>query len=83
MLEAAPHAGIRIETLEGAAAFTALASHSFLLVDGDAALLETHFDGLASLAIRGFCASLRYPRDFSRLAEVREAVLADLREHGK
>lgn len=71
-------AGIRIRPLAGAPAFTALAGHSFLLADGDARLLEGHFEGLAALAGQGLCASLRYPRSYARLPDVRAAVLADL-----
>lgn len=79
LIDEADDAGIAIGPLAGAPAFTALAAHSFLLADGDARLLEGHFEGLAALAGAGLGASLRYPRRYERLAEVRAAVLADSR----
>ena len=79
LLDEADGADIEIRPLDGAQAFTALARHSFLLADGDARVLGSHFEGLAALARRGSCASLRYPRSYARLAQVRAAVLADAR----
>lgn len=79
LIEDANGADIGILPLAGSPAFTALAAHSFLLADGDARLLGGHFEGLAALAAQGICARLRYPRSYARLADVRAAVLADLK----
>lgn len=66
---------VSIEQLSAAESLIHWAKHSFLLDIEDRSLISTHFDRLADLAERIPCFHLDYPRDFSDLPGVLDAIV--------
>ncbi len=71
---------VTFERMAPAAATMEWIKYSFLLDPKDAALLAAHFGRVAALAARIPCYRLDYPRQFDRIAEVREAIVRQLCE---
>jgi hypothetical protein len=67
-------AGIRLETLSGAAATVELLRHSFILDTEEPALLGPHFERIAGVARQVNCVRFDYPRRYECLHEVMRAV---------
>ncbi|HVN56524.1 MAG TPA: hypothetical protein VMT46_19515 [Anaerolineaceae bacterium] len=77
-LLAGPSSAISIAPLAGAAAFAALSRHAFRLDPTDHPRLRAEFHAIASIAARPLLYRLAFPRDFSLLSAVRQAILAHL-----
>lgn len=72
-----------IVPLPGRDALIELVRHSFLMDIGERAALAEHFGRLSGLANRTPAFRLDYPRRFNHLAQVREMVVAHVREGGR
>ena len=67
---------VQISSMPAAAAFMALVNHSFLLDTESTEVLARHFSQLKALIGATKVFSLDYPRDFSRLPQVKSSIVA-------
>lgn len=67
---------VRIEPMSPTEATLAWASHAFLLDVGEKQRLAGHFAQVTALGVLGCAWRLDYPRNYARLPEVRDALLA-------
>ena len=68
------HEGVQLDPLDGAAALIEIVRHSFLLDMSEQDLLAQHFGEIAKLANEPIHHRLRYPRRYTDLPAVREAI---------
>ena len=80
MSESADAEAVSLQPVQGSAALLVLLEHGFVLDPTDRNTLERNFLASGDLAESLPLFRLRYPRDYSRLAEVRESILQSL-EH--
>ncbi|GMN01954.1 hypothetical protein [Erythrobacter sp. MTPC3] len=73
-------ASTKLTPLRDGQALISLMPHAFLLDVEDKQRLRCHFDRLAAVAERAECFALDFQRDFSKLPEVREAILTEVRK---
>ena len=78
--ESADAEAVSLQPVQGSAALLVLLEHGFVLDPTDHSTIERHFLASGDLAESLPLFRLRYPRDYSRLAEVRESILQSL-EH--
>lgn len=69
---------ISIETLSPAEAFIELVKYTFRLDVSDRKKLAQEFGPFSRLVSSGYVRRLRYPRELSRLVDVKDAILADI-----
>lgn len=74
---------ISIETLPPAEAFIELVKYTFRLDVSDRKKLAEEFGPFSRLVTAGYVKRLRYPRELSRLSEVKAAILADAAGAGR
>ena len=70
----------RLEKLSATDALAEWVKHAFVLDPDDRSLVASHFDRLVDLASRQRAYRLDFPRSFSALAEVRQTVVAHIRD---
>lgn len=72
--ESEGHESVSLLTLQGSAALMELLQHGFMLDPGDRDTIEKQFLAVGDLAESLPLFRLTYPRDFSKLAEVRQSI---------